>query len=61
MVVLVSPVAGSVSAIFAPATTAPVWSVTTPVTDELACANAPTHANTRNIGKRKNLILACLM
>ena len=55
------PVAGSVSVTVAPATTAPVWSVTMPVSSELACANAPTHANTKNNGNRKNLYLACLM
>ena len=38
------PVAGLVSTIVAPATTAPDWSVTMPVSSELACAHAPTHA-----------------
>ena len=42
--------------IFAPATTAPVWSVTMPVTSELACANAPAHANMKNSGNSNTCI-----
>jgi hypothetical protein len=51
-------VAGSVNVTVAPATTAPVWSVTIPVTLELAWANAPAHANRKNNGIRKNLYFA---
>ena len=61
MVDLVTPVPGSVSVIFAPDTTAPVWSETMPVTSELACANAPAHASTKNNGNTKNLYLVCIM
>jgi hypothetical protein len=53
-VVLFDPVAGSVSTIVAPATTAPVWSVTMPVRSELACANAPAHTNANTNGITNN-------
>ena len=59
--VLTEFVAGSVRVIFAPATTAPVWSVTMPVSSELACANAPAHAKAKISGNRMYLYLACLM
>jgi len=60
-VVLEALVAGSVMTTFAPETTAPVWSVTMPVSVELACANAPTLASTKNNGNRNSLFIAFLM